>query len=73
MESLLDKTNKDMLHFLLKLHDVTTMVTIHRKVKEITDFSEVVTRGHIYLQPQKPTAMQNSDWLASDHVSDSSQ
>lgn len=26
-----------------------------------------------YLQPQKPTAMQNSDWLASDHVSDSSQ
>jgi len=26
-----------------------------------------------YLQQQRPTAMQNSDWLASDHVSDSSQ
>lgn len=50
------------------------MVTILRQVKETKDFvSEVVTMGHIYLQPQKPSAMQNGDWLASDHVSNSSQ
>jgi hypothetical protein len=34
------------------------MVTIFKKVKEIKDFSEVVTMDHMYFQPQKPTVTQ---------------
>lgn len=39
---------KNMLRFHLKWHDVTITVTIHRKVKETKDFSEVVTMDHTY-------------------------